>query len=107
MIRLDDNLLSELGLRDLPDQHRELLLKALYKELEMRVGMAIAEQVDKRQLDEFEIYFKARDNAGALAWLQRNSPNYKDIVSQEFDKLCSELASSRTEIGALSVLYES
>ena len=51
MIKLDDQLLADLGLGDLPQEHRRVLLKAIYEELEIRVGTAIAAQMSNRQLD--------------------------------------------------------
>jgi hypothetical protein len=50
------------------------------------------------QLDEFERYFEAKDDAGAFKWLETNFPNYKDIVQEEFDKLKSEIAQTAPQI---------
>jgi hypothetical protein len=54
------------------------------------------------QLDEFEQYFEAKDDAGAFKWLETNFPNYKEIVQEEFDKLKSEVAQSAPQILAAS-----
>ncbi len=105
MIKLNDDLLAKLNLRDLPDEHRAILLKAVYEELEMRVGTVLAGKMSSRQLDEFDTYFKAGDESGSLHWLERNFPDYKDTVREEFEKLCTELTSLQGDISALSVLY--
>jgi hypothetical protein len=98
MLKIDDNLLQEIGLAGLPDGEKNSLLKHIYETLEMRVGMRLADQMTNEQLDEFERYFEAKDDAGAFKWLETNFPNYKDIVQEEFDKLKSEVATAAPQI---------
>jgi hypothetical protein len=98
MLRIDNSLLQEIGLGSLPDQEKNSLLKHIYETLEMRVGIRLADQMSNEQLDEFEKYFEAKDDAGAFKWLESNFPNYKDIVQEEFDKLKAEVAQSAPQI---------
>ena len=98
MLKIDNNLLQEIGLAGLPDTEKNSLLKHIYETLEMRVGMRLADQMTNEQLDEFERYFEAKDDAGAFAWLESNFPNYKDIVQEEFDKLRQEVAGAAPQI---------
>ena len=98
MLKIDDNLLQELGLGSLPPDDKRGLLSHIYETLEMRVGMRLADQMTNEQLDEFEMYFEAKDDAGAFKWLETNFPNYKDIVNEEFEKLKSEVAQSAPQI---------
>lgn len=102
-LRIDHNLLAELGLAALPEEEKKALEKHIYETLEMRVGMRLADQMTNEQLDEFETYFNARDDAGAFHWLETNFPNYKDIVADEFDKLKSEVAGQAPAILAASM----
>lgn len=102
MLKIDNNLLQELGLVGLPDAEKNSLLKHIYETLEMRVGMRLADQMTNQQLDEFEQYFEAKDDAGAFKWLETNFPNYKDIVQEEFEKLKSEVGQSAPQILAAS-----
>src|ERR1700712_5608922 len=102
MLKIDNNLLEELGLGGLPDAEKNSLLKHIYETLEMRVGMRLADQMTNEQLDEFEQYFEAKDDAGAFKWLESNFPNYKDIVQEEFDKLKAEVAQTAPQILAAS-----
>jgi hypothetical protein len=97
-LKIDDNLLQQLGLGSLPPQEKSGLLKHIYETLEMRVGMRLADQMTNEQLDEFEQYFNAQDDAGAFKWLETNFPNYKDIVADEFEKLKAEVAQSAPQI---------
>lgn len=98
MLKIDNNLLQEIGLAGLPESEKNSLLKHIYETLEMRVGMRLADQMTNEQLDEFERYFEAKDDAGAFAWLESNFPNYKDIVQEEFDKLKLEVAGAAPQI---------
>jgi len=102
MLKIDNNLLVELGLAGLPDNDKNSFLKHIYETLEMRVGVRLADQMTNQQLDEFEQYFEAKDDAGAFKWLETNFPNYKDIVQQEFDKLKAEIAQQAPQILAAS-----
>lgn len=102
MIKIDNSLLQELGLDSLPDTEKDSLLKHIYETLEMRVGMRLADQMSNEQLDEFEQYFEAKDDAGAFKWLETNFPNYKDVVQDEFDKLKLEVHQSAPQILAAS-----
>lgn len=97
-IKIDNDLLQQLGLATLPEGEKNSLLRHIYETLEMRVGMRLADQMSNEQLDEFEKYFDAKDDAGAFKWLETNFPNYKDIVQQEFDKLKVEISQSAPQI---------
>lgn len=98
MIKLDDNLLAELGLHVLPPEEKKNLLRHIYETLEMRVGTTLAQQMTDAQLDEFEGFINANDEAGALRWLETNFPNYKDVVAQEFEKLKAEVRQAAPQI---------
>lgn len=98
MLKIDNALLEELGLGNLPAQEKQGLLGHIYETLEMRVGMRLADQMTNEQLDEFEKYFDAKDDEGAFRWLETNFPNYKEIVNEEFEKLKAEVGQSAPQI---------
>jgi len=91
MFRLDDNLLQELGLGNLPAAEKNKMLAHIYETLELRVGMRLAEQMSDAQLDEFESFIDRNDEAGALKWLETNFPDYKQVVADELEKLKAEI----------------
>jgi hypothetical protein len=91
MLKIDDNLLRDLGLIELPAEERNKLLAQIYETLELRVGMRLAENMSDEQLDEFEQFIDSNDEAGALAWLESNFPNYKEVVAEELEKLKGEI----------------
>lgn len=90
-LKLDNNLIDELGLGSLPEQEKQLLLRQIYEKLEMNVGVRLADQMSNEQLDEFEKFVDANDDKGAFKWLETNFPNYKDVVNEEFEKLKAEI----------------
>jgi len=100
MIKLDDNLLQQLGLGALHPEEKKKMLAHIYETLEMRVGMELAKKMTDAQLSEFEQFINRNDEAGALRWLETNFPNYKDVVAAEFEKLKAEIAQAAPQIMA-------
>ncbi|OGL34745.1 hypothetical protein A3F05_04180 [Candidatus Saccharibacteria bacterium RIFCSPHIGHO2_12_FULL_47_17] len=98
MFKLDDALLQELGLGNLPPAEKNKMLAHIYETLELRVGMKLAEQMSDAQLDEFEAFIDRNDEAGALKWLETNFPNYKDVVADELEKLKTEIKEQAPQI---------
>src|SRR5438105_8241941 len=98
MFQLDDNLLPQLGLGDLPAAEKNKMLAHIYETLELRVGMKLAEQMTDAQLDEFEGFIDRNDEAGALKWLETNFPDYKQVVADELEKLKSEIKQQAPQI---------
>src|SRR4051794_29244315 len=87
-----------MGLGTLRADLSNLALRCMYEILEIRVGGHLANLMTLEQMDEFEAYFEAKDNAGAFAWLESNFPNYKEIVQDEFAKLEADVAQDAPEI---------
>ncbi|HEY5668046.1 MAG TPA: DUF5663 domain-containing protein [Candidatus Saccharimonadales bacterium] len=102
MIKLDDNLLQEIGLGALPPDDKKKMLAHIYETLEMRVGMELAKQMSDAQLNEFEEFINRNDEAGAMQWLETNFPNYKEVVAAEFEKLKLEVKQVAPQIVASS-----
>lgn len=98
MFQLDDNLLKELGLGDLPASEKNKMLAHIYETLELRVGMRLAEQMTDAQLDEFEGFIDRNDEPGALKWLETNFPDYKQVVADELEKLKKEIKDQAPQI---------
>jgi hypothetical protein len=98
MFQLDDKLLHELGLGELPATEKNKMLAHIYETLELRVGMRLAEQMSEPQLDEFEGCIDRNDEPGALKWLESNFPDYKKVVANELEKLKSEVKAQAPQI---------
>lgn len=103
MIKLDDDLLNEIGLSALPAEEKKKFLAHIYETLEMRVGMKLAEQMSDAQLREFEQFIDTNNEAGALKWLETNFPNYKDVVASEFGNLKNEIRQLAPQILSASL----
>lgn len=99
-LKLDNDLLNDLGLAGLSEDDKRAMLQQIRDTLEMRVGTRLAEQMSDQQLDEFERFVESQDDAGALNWLETNFPNYKDVVNEEFDKLQAEIKQAAPQIMA-------
>jgi len=98
MFRLDEELLKELGLSELPPQEKTKMFNHIYETLEMRVGTKLANQMTDEQLTEFESFIDKNDEAGALKWLETNFPDYKQVVASELDSLKAEIKAVATQI---------
>jgi hypothetical protein len=101
MLKLDNNLLEELGLGSLPEAQKRQMLQHIYDTLELRVGTQLANQMTDKQLEEFEKFIDSGGDANqaqALQWLESNLPNYKDVVQQTFDALKLEVKGMASQL---------
>lgn len=103
MLKLDNNLLDELGLGSLPEDQKKGMLQHIYETLELRVGTQLANQMTDQQLEEFEQFIDDGgdgNQAQALQWLETNLPNYKQVVNEVFEALKGEIAQMAPQIVA-------
>lgn len=98
MLKIDDSLLQELGLDELPLEEKDLLIAQIYEQLELRVGTRLADAMDDQQLDEFEKFIDGEDEQGALEWLSQNFPDYPKVVQEELENLKQELKQQSDQI---------
>lgn len=101
-LKLDDNLLTELGLGQLPAEEKRAFLAHIYEKLEMNVGVRLAEQMSEQQLMEFEQLINSGDDNGAFQWLETTFPGYKAVVADEFEKLKIEVRQVAPQVLAAS-----
>lgn len=97
-LRLDAALLREIGLGELRADLARLALSTIYDVLETRVGFQLASRMSDEQLKEFEYFIEIMDDDGALTWLTRNFPNYKDVVAAVFEELKAEIDRTAPEV---------
>lgn len=96
--KFDDEFFAEVGLSEMPTEDRDGLIGALVEDLEMKVGSRLAADLTGAQLGQFEKLMAANDQEGALAWLNENSPGYKDVVQGEVDRVKEDLKRRSGEI---------
>lgn len=104
-MKLDNNLLDELGLGGLPEDQKRAMLQHIYETLELRVGTDLANQMTDQQLEEFEKFIDDGGDANqaqALQWLETNLPNYKQVVNEVFEALKGEIKQMAPQIMAAS-----
>jgi hypothetical protein len=105
MLKLDNNLLDELGLGALPEDQKRGMLQHIYETLELRVGTNLANQMTDAQLQEFERFIDEGGDANqeqALHWLEANLPNYKQVVNDVFEALKIEVKAMAPQLLAAS-----
>lgn len=90
-IRLTGDMLIELGYESLTAAQANVLLEDIYQTLERVVGMTLARTMTNEQLDRFEWFIDNNDEQGALAWLETNFPNYRELVQEAFEEVKAEL----------------
>lgn len=98
MFQLNDDFLQSVGLGDMPEDQKQLFLQHLYEELELRVGTRLSEGMSEQKLQEFEDFIDANDQNGAMQWLEANRPDYRQVVSEELEKIRQEIIASRDQI---------
>lgn len=97
-MKIDYQLLAELGLSALSEDGKDSLLRHLVDRLELNVGTVIASQLNDEQIDEFEKLVDGQDQSAALSWLQQNYPDYKEVVKTELNKLKTEIKANAPAI---------
>jgi hypothetical protein len=101
MFKLDNDLLVKLGLGDVAPDLKNLVLATMYEHMELTVGYRLASRMTNEQLDEFEGFIDANDEAGALKWLESNFPEYKAVVADALEDLQAEIRRDLTEVRTL------
>lgn len=106
-LKLDDNFLKDLGLHDLPEDQKQEFLAHVLETLELRVGTKLSEGLSDAQMEEFEKLTPMPEDAPetaqkkqalALQWLERNRPDYKNVVADELAKLKEEIKNNAGSI---------
>lgn len=97
-IKLDDNLLKELGLDNFSDADKDAMLGRIYQALELRIGMRIAKEVGEENLKAFEELAKNGKDQEAAQWLKDNVPNYQQMATEELDKIKQDVRETSRKV---------
>lgn len=95
---LNEEFLNRLGFAPLPVDAKNKLLATIYELLEFRVGSVLAESMSAHELDQFERFIDADDQTGALVWLEKHRPDYRDVVRHEIAAIEVEMHASHEAI---------
>lgn len=79
----------------MPEAQKQSFLDYVQEELEVRIGMKVAEGMDVAKLREFEAI---EDDEEAVNWLKVNRPDYKEIVNNTIAEMKAEITANREKI---------
>ncbi len=96
MIRVDEDFMTEVGLAEMPTAEKQAFMDHAEEELEVRVGQKISSRLSDEQIDEFSRI--QNDNSKTLSWLERNVPDFREIVMQVFQAFKQELTAEHQSI---------
>ncbi len=94
-MQFDEQFLQEMGLSAMPEDQKQAFLDYIQEELEIRIGERISKGLTETQLNEFDMI---TDQAEATAWLERNRPDYREIVNRTIEEMKEEIRANRDRL---------
>ena len=94
-MRFDDKFLQEMGLQAMPEDQKQAFLDYIQEELEVRIGERISKGLTEVQLNEFDMI---TDPAEAAKWLEKNRPDYREIVTRTIEEMKAEIRANRDKL---------
>ncbi|MBR3232890.1 hypothetical protein IKF74_01220 [Candidatus Saccharibacteria bacterium] len=94
-MEVDERFLREVGLSAMPEEQRQAFLDYVQEELEVRVGEEIAAGMTEEKMREFE---EAANDEETKAWLEKNKPNYRELVAKTVEELKEEISRNKEKI---------
>ena len=94
-MQFDDKFLQEMGLQAMPEDQKQKFLDYVQEELEVRIGERISKGLTEVQLNEFDMI---TDPLEAAKWLEKNRPDYREIVSRTIEEMKEEIRASRARL---------
>ena len=81
---------KELGIENLPDDQKKLILSEIYNNLDMKIGILLADNLTEIQIEEFQSLAEKNNVQELETWLRDNFPDYKKLVQVELINIISE-----------------
>ncbi|MBR2641188.1 hypothetical protein IKD49_01865 [Candidatus Saccharibacteria bacterium] len=94
-MEFDDKFLQEMGLSAMPEDQKQSFLDYVQRELEIRIGQRISKGLTEIQLNEFDLI---TDPVEAAKWLEKNRPDYREIVNRTIEELKEEIRANRSKL---------
>ena len=94
-MQFDEQFLQEMGLSAMPESQKQKFLDYVQEEVEVRIGQRISKGLTETQLNEFDMI---TDQAEATRWLERNRPDYREIVTHTIEEMKSEIRANRAKL---------
>ena len=92
-MRLDRQLIIDLGLGGLPEPDQREVLEAIMNAMQISTGARIVEALPAEPSDRFADMKDAGDDAGALALLNEHIPQHQQIVVEQYEHVCAWIRS--------------
>lgn len=94
-MEFNDQFLQEMGLSAMPEDQKQKFLEYVQEELEIRIGERISKGLTPTQLNEFDMI---TDPMEAALWLERNRPDYREIVNRTINEMKEEIRANRAKL---------
>ena len=94
-MQFDEKFLQEMGLQAMPEDQKQKFLDYVQEELEVRIGERISKGLTETQLNEFDMI---TDPAEAAKWLEKNRPDYREIINRTIEEMKSEIRANRAKL---------
>ena len=94
-MEFNEQFLQEMGLSSMPEEQKKKFLAYIQEELEIRIGERIAKGLTETQLNEFDMI---SDQSEATKWLEKNRPDYRDIVARTIEEMKHEIRANRDKL---------
>ncbi len=94
-MQFDDKFLQEMGLSAMPEDQKQKFLNYVQEELEVRIGERISKGLTEEQLNEFDTI---TDQTAATKWLEKNRPDYREIVTRTINEMKDEIRANRNKL---------
>ena len=94
-MEFNDQFLQEMGLSAMPEEQKQKFLDYIQEELEIRIGERISKGLTPTQLNEFDMI---TDPLEAASWLEKNRPDYREIVNRTINEMKEEIRANRAKL---------
>lgn len=94
-MEFNEQFLQEMGLSAMPEEQKRQFLSYVQEELEIRIGERISRGLTEVQLNEFDMI---TDQDEATEWLERNRPDYREIVARTIAEMKDEIRANRSKL---------
>jgi len=94
-MQFDEQFLVEMGLSAMPEEQKQKFLDYVQEELEVRIGERISRGLTEEQLNEFD---QISDSGEAAKWLEKNRPDYREIVNRTIEDMKAEIRANRDKL---------
>lgn len=94
-MQFDEQFLEEMGLTGMPEDQKQDFLDFVQREVEIRIGERISRGLSEVQLNEFDMI---TDQDKAVEWLEKNRPDFREIVNRTIEEVKAEIRANRTKL---------